>query len=48
MNLHKIREELDVNDANLAGSRFADVNLQKAAFTTSSRPRHVLEHQPDA
>jgi uncharacterized protein YjbI with pentapeptide repeats len=33
MKLHNVREELDVNDANLAGSRFDDVNLQKAVFT---------------
>jgi len=33
MKLHKVREQLDANNANLAGSRFDDVNLQKAIFT---------------
>ena len=33
MKLHKVRDELDVHDADLAGSHFDDVNLQQAAFT---------------
>lgn len=32
MKLHQVREQLDVRDANLSGSRFDDVNLQQAVF----------------
>ena len=32
MKLHKVRQQLDAQDANLAGSRFDDVNLHQALF----------------
>ncbi len=33
MKLHRVTELLDVNDANLSGSKFADVNLSGSDFS---------------